>query len=74
MGAVRVVLPAGLSGRPVAQQIEREFAGVCAWYGQATGSWWAMVPVRGVPRLVEALSPQELRNAIVSAQGWPWPD
>lgn len=59
--------------RPVAAAIEREFAGVVAWYGQATGAWWAMVRVHGGVRLVEALSPQELRAAIVRAQGWPWP-
>ncbi|MFE9106657.1 hypothetical protein [Actinomadura geliboluensis] len=59
--------------RPVAAAIEREFSGVVAWYGHATGAWWAMVPVRRDVRLVEALSPRELREAIVNAQGWPWP-
>jgi hypothetical protein len=46
---------------------------VVAWYGHATRAWWAMVPVRRDMRLVEALSPRELREAIVNAQGWPWP-
>ena len=62
-----------LSRRPVAEQIEREFSGVVAWYGEATGAWWAMVRVRGDARLVEALTPRELRDAIVNARGWPWP-
>ncbi|GAA2119619.1 hypothetical protein [Actinomadura napierensis] len=73
MGAVRVALPGGVSGRPVAAQIEREFSGVWAWYGEATGSWWAMVRLGDAARLVEALDPRELRDAIVHARGWPWP-
>jgi hypothetical protein len=28
--------------------------GVVAWHGRATGSWWAMLPGREGPRLVEA--------------------
>ncbi|MFB4308737.1 hypothetical protein [Actinomadura sp. GTD37] len=59
--------------RSVTAAIEREFSGVVAWYGHATGAWWAMVRVRRDVRLVEALSPRELREAIVNAQGWPWP-
>ncbi|MWA05097.1 hypothetical protein F8568_032985 [Actinomadura sp. LD22] len=73
MGAIPVVLPDGLSGRPVAAQIEREFSGVWAWYGEATGSWWAMVRLGGEACLLEALNPDELRNAIVHARGRPWP-
>ncbi|MDL4819299.1 hypothetical protein [Actinomadura opuntiae] len=73
MGVVPVVLPDGMSGRPVAAQIEREFSGVWAWYGEATGSWWAMVRLGRGGRLVEARNPEELRNAIVRARGWPWP-
>ncbi|MEU6752703.1 hypothetical protein ABZ914_41350, partial [Spirillospora sp. NPDC046719] len=72
-GAVPVVLSDGMSGRPVAAQIEREFSGVWAWYGEATGSWWAMVRLGRGERLVEALNPEELRKAIVHARGWPWP-
>jgi hypothetical protein len=62
-----------MSPRPVAAQIEREFSGVVAWYGTATEAWWAMVRVGGGLRLVEAVSPSELREAIVNARGWPWP-
>lgn len=61
------------SRRAVAAQVEREFSGVVAWYGQATGAWWAMVRVQRDVRLVEALNPRELREAIVNARGWPWP-
>lgn len=49
------------------------FPGVVAWYGKATRSWWAFVPVDGRGRLVEAINPTELRKAIVSASTWPWP-
>ncbi|GAA0562709.1 MULTISPECIES: hypothetical protein [Thermomonosporaceae] len=59
--------------RPVAAQIEREFSGVVAWYGQATGAWWAMVRIRRDVRLVEAGDPGQLREAIVHARGWQWP-
>ena len=59
--------------RRVAAAIERVFSGVVAWYGHATGAWWAMVRVRRDVRLVEALSPRELREAIAQARGWPWP-
>jgi hypothetical protein len=58
---------------PDTEAIRQQFPGVRAWYGQATGSWWALVPVRGGPRLVEALNPRELREAIENAAGWPWP-
>lgn len=64
---------ASRDGRPVAAQIEREFSGVVAWYGQATGAWWAMVRIRRGARLVEAVDPGALREAIVNARGWPWP-
>ncbi len=54
-------------------RIEREFSGVVAWYGKSTGAWWAMVRLGRGERLVEAVSPRELRDAIVHARGWPWP-
>jgi hypothetical protein len=55
-------LPDGLDSRPVTDAIQLEFPGVLAWYGRATGSWWALVPLRRGPRLVEALDPSELRE------------
>jgi hypothetical protein len=73
MNARRVVLPSEVDGWPVAREIQREFPGVRAWYGMATGSWWALVSVRGRARLVEAINPQELRKAITNARAWPWP-
>jgi hypothetical protein len=66
-------LPDGRAGRPVTDAITEQFPGVRAWYGRATGSWWALVPVGGGSRLVEALNPRELREAIENAAGWPWP-
>lgn len=59
--------------RRVASGIELEFPGVVAWFGLATGAWWALVPLRGGARLVEAHSPRELRKAITNAAAWPWP-
>jgi hypothetical protein len=55
-----------------AARIEREFSGVVAWYGKSTGAWWAMIRLGRDERLVEAVNPRELRDAIVHAQG-PWP-
>ncbi|TDE26444.1 hypothetical protein E1289_25565 [Actinomadura sp. 6K520] len=73
MAAPRVRLPDGVDGWPVTREIQREFPGVCAWYGSATGSWWAMVTLPGRARLLEAVNPVELRKAIANAWGWPWP-
>ncbi|MBW8482009.1 hypothetical protein [Actinomadura parmotrematis] len=56
--------------------LEREFCGqvVSAWHGHATGTWWALVRARGGLRLVEAVSSRELRDAVVQADRWPWPN
>lgn len=70
MAAAPTMQPRGSVHRPIAADIERDFSGVVAWYGEATASWWAMVRVRRDLRLVEAASSQELREAIVSARGW----
>ncbi|GAA1565501.1 hypothetical protein GCM10009678_55680 [Actinomadura kijaniata] len=57
-----------------AAALEREFGHVLsAWYGQATGKWWALVRARRGLRLVEAVNPRELRDAVVQVDGWPWP-
>lgn len=49
-----------------ARGLQEQFPGVRVWYGEATGSWWAMVPLRDGPRLLEAASPQQLRDEILS--------
>ncbi|MFB4310987.1 hypothetical protein [Actinomadura sp. GTD37] len=49
-----------------ARGLQQQFPGVRVWYGVATGSWWAMVPLRSGPRLLEAPSPQQLRDEIMS--------
>jgi hypothetical protein len=51
----------------MARGLQEQFPGVRVWYGEATGSWWAIVPLRSGPRLVEAPTPQQLREAIMSA-------
>lgn len=52
-----------------ARGLQEQFPGVRVWYGEATGSWWALVPTRGGPRLVEAPTPQQLREEIHSIRG-----
>ncbi|RFS85690.1 hypothetical protein D0T12_11865 [Actinomadura spongiicola] len=49
-----------------ARGLQEQFPGVRVWFGEATGSWWAMVPMRTGPRLVEAPTPQELREELMS--------
>jgi hypothetical protein len=56
-----------------ASAVEEQFPGVKAWRGNFTGSWWALVPMRGTSRLVEAINPRELCEAISQAGAWPWP-
>ncbi|MEV5828384.1 hypothetical protein AB0L25_22775 [Spirillospora sp. NPDC052242] len=51
-----------------ARGLQEQFPGVRVWYGEATGSWWAMVPLRDGPRLLEAETPQRLRDAILNAR------
>ncbi|WP_242901537.1 hypothetical protein [Actinomadura terrae] len=51
-----------------ARGLQEQFPGVRVWYGEATGSWWALVPRRDGPRLLEAASAQELREEIMSAR------
>ncbi|WP_067461668.1 hypothetical protein [Actinomadura macra] len=51
-----------------ARGMQEQFPGVRVWYGESTGSWWALVPLREGPRLLEAPSPQELREEIMSAR------
>ncbi|GAA2106989.1 hypothetical protein GCM10009780_59950 [Actinomadura alba] len=51
----------------------RERFGVPVWWGEHTRMFWAMVTVQGRPRLVEAITPEELARAIMGARSWPWP-
>ncbi|MEV5747302.1 hypothetical protein AB0L00_05740 [Actinoallomurus sp. NPDC052308] len=53
--------------------LRRRFPGMVIWYGPYTGSWWALVPPPMGWRLVEALDPEELTRAILTATTWPWP-
>lgn len=38
--------------------------GVVAWHGHATGSWWALLPGRDGPNLVEAVSESALAYTV----------
>ncbi|MFC6885401.1 hypothetical protein [Actinomadura yumaensis] len=49
-----------------ARGLQEQFPGVRAWYGESTKSWWALVPGRDGPRLLEAPTPQGLRDAIMA--------
>ncbi|MQY02885.1 hypothetical protein [Actinomadura macrotermitis] len=51
-----------------AQGLQELFPGVRVWYGKATRSWWALVPLNAGPRLIEAPTPQRLRDSIMSAR------
>jgi hypothetical protein len=59
--------------RAVTDYLEGLRPGTTVWYGQSTKAWWAMVPLRRSARLVEAVNPGELRQAIANAGVWPWP-
>lgn len=52
--------------RAMVRGLQEQFPGVRVWYGEATGSWWAMVPLRDGPRLLEAPTPQRLRDDIMN--------
>ncbi|GLZ16259.1 hypothetical protein Acsp04_64940 [Actinomadura sp. NBRC 104425] len=65
--------PSEADERAALAWIRQQFPEVPAWYGKATGSWWAMPPIGARWRLVEAVDPVELRGAILNPAGWPWP-
>lgn len=44
--------------------------GIMYWRGHATGSWWAVVPGRGGPRLIEAVSEDALAVAVDRHLRW----
>ncbi|MFB4318085.1 hypothetical protein [Actinomadura sp. 21ATH] len=55
----------------VVAELARRFPGVCAWRGEYTGSWWAMVRDRyGRDRLIEAASSAELGRYLEEDARW----
>mgnify|MGYP001450168139 CR=1 FL=1 len=55
------------------EELRKQFPDVPLWFGLHTRSFWALVQVAGSPRLVEAITPQELAAAIRAPWAWPWP-
>jgi hypothetical protein len=53
--------------------LANRFPGTVIWYGERTASWWAIVPPPAGWRLVEAADPDQLTQAVIKAQSWPWP-
>ncbi|MFI0354100.1 hypothetical protein [Actinomadura sp. 9N407] len=51
-----------------ARSLQGQFPGVRVWFGEATGSWWALVPLRSGPRLLEGPTPQDIRDLILRAR------
>ncbi|WP_433326490.1 hypothetical protein [Spirillospora sp. CA-294931] len=50
------------------RELQGQFAGARVWFGESTGSWWALVPSRTGARLLEAATPQLLREAMLSVR------
>lgn len=57
--------------RREARDVARACPGATVWYGQATRSWWAMVP--GINRLIEAESSSALAMALLQMSPRPAP-
>ncbi|MFC5754985.1 hypothetical protein [Actinomadura rugatobispora] len=55
------------------EELREQFPGVLLWFGLHTRMFWALVQVADSPRLVEAITPQELAAAIREPWFWPWP-
>lgn len=72
MGVSWLALEQGRKARPVAKEIERQFPGVRVWYGSATAAWWALLPTKDGPRLLEAVDSAQLRESIINVRRWPW--
>ncbi|WP_019634059.1 hypothetical protein [Actinomadura atramentaria] len=60
--------PSAAATAAAVRGLQEQFPGIRVWYGRATGSWWALVPSGGGPRLLEATAPQALRDAIANAR------
>lgn len=52
------------SGTPDLDGLRREFPGVCIWYGEASGSLWAMLPNRLIEAKTVADLARQLRNTV----------
>jgi hypothetical protein len=65
--------PEGAAQTVAVEALRERFPHVPLWFGQHTGRFWALVQVHGFPRLVEAITAQELATAISEPQRWPWP-
>jgi hypothetical protein len=50
-----------------AQGIQERFPGVCLWYGESTGHWWAVVDRADGARLLEGQDAGELSGRILGA-------
>jgi hypothetical protein len=55
------------------EALRQRFPHVPLWFGRHTGRFWALVQIQGHPRLVEAITPQELATAITEPGRWAWP-
>ncbi|XVQ11310.1 hypothetical protein ACQP1W_01680 [Spirillospora sp. CA-255316] len=54
----------------IAGLLERRFPGACVWWGERTGSWWAVTRDRhGRDRLLEAASPAEIARRLEIVRG-----
>lgn len=51
-----------------ARGLQEQFPGIRVWFGESTGSWWALVPLPSGPALLEAPTPQQLRDAVLTAR------
>lgn len=55
------------AGAAALETLRARFPDVPAWFGQATGQWWAMVTIDGEHRLIGATSPLELLTLLAAA-------
>ncbi|WP_018655186.1 hypothetical protein [Actinomadura flavalba] len=67
-GAASQEEPSPAAQAATVRGLQEQFPGVRVWYGRATGSWWAMVPLGGGSRLLEAAQPQALRDSIMQVR------
>jgi hypothetical protein len=58
--------------RAAARDLRRRFPVASVWHGTHTGSWWAVLNLSGVWRLVEAETPEDLSSVLASLLGDLW--